>query len=60
MTSLTALVIEVPPHQVPVSNTSQEAKLFLNRLIHHPTVCVPEIVDAYSKPRERSLPGTSS
>jgi len=54
-----ALVIEVPPQLGGVSNAWQEAKVFLNRLIHHPTVCVPEIVHVYSGPRGRSLPGTS-
>ena len=45
---------------MPVSNARQEAKVFINRWIHHPTVCVPEIVHVYSGPRGRSLPGTST
>src|SRR5437016_5294777 len=47
-------------NEVPVSNARQEAKVFINRWIHHPTVCVPEIVHVYSGPRGRSLPGTST
>ena len=42
----------------PVSNGGQEAKLFLNPRIYHPTVCVPEIVHVYSRRRGRILPGT--